>query len=244
MKRSKKKETSPLVTRQKARNDLQRESILEVAARLFIEKGYGGTNINDIADALGCTRTAVYYYFDNKEEILEGLTEEITEKAGALSKATSRRSGLSPEEVLRELVLQHATLILTNPVQFRVVERNEMSLPEPRRSAARAARRNVLDNFVRVIQEGMTAGAFEAPDARVTAFAILGMCNWGAWWFEGSDMPVATAANALAELALRSVARSGRRAHRPASIAECIRRLKENLSALEELQRSTGSPVD
>lgn len=71
------------------RNELQRVSILEAAARLFIRKGFDGTNINDIAKALGVSRTAVYYYFQSKETILEALTEEVTQQAGKLAASAS-----------------------------------------------------------------------------------------------------------------------------------------------------------
>jgi AcrR family transcriptional regulator len=57
------------------RNDAQRQAILVAASLLFVEKGFGGTNINDIADAVGMTRTALYYYFPSKESMLEALTE-------------------------------------------------------------------------------------------------------------------------------------------------------------------------
>jgi AcrR family transcriptional regulator len=166
------------------RNDAQRQSIVDAASLLFIEKGFGGTNINDIADAVGVSRTALYYYFPSKESILEALTEEITEKAGALAKSVSVKGELSTDQALRQLILQHAGLILAHPLQFRVVERSESSLPEPHRAAAGDARRAVLANFVAVIKRGISEGVFAATDPHIAAFSIIGMCNWCAWWFD------------------------------------------------------------
>jgi AcrR family transcriptional regulator len=224
-------------TRQQSRGELNRQSILDAASLLFIDKGFGGTNINDIADALGATRTAVYYYFQSKEAILEALTEEVTEQAGKLARSVSGYDELPPEAALRQLVMQHAMLILTHPLQFRVVERSENSLPEPRRAVARAARHSVLSHFVHVIQRGIDAGAFVAPDARTAALAIIGMCNWSAWWFEPEGTAVEPVAQALTELALRSVVRDRQRHQHPASIAESIRLLREHLDVLEEQTR-------
>ena len=133
------KATSTTKSRTQTRGEINRQSILDAASLLFIDKGFGGTNINDIADALGATRTAVYYYFQSKEAILEALTEEVTEQAGELARSVSGHDELPAEQALRQLVMQHATLILTHPLQFRVVERSESSLPEPRRAPARAA---------------------------------------------------------------------------------------------------------
>lgn len=231
------KATSPTKSRAQSRGDLNRQAILDAASLLFIDKGFGGTNINDIADALGATRTAVYYYFQSKEAILEALTEEVTEQAGELARSVSGHDDLPPEQALRQLVMQHATLILTHPLQFRVVERSESSLPEPRRAAARAARHSVLGHFVHVIQRGIDAGVFVAPDARTAALAVIGMCNWSAWWFEPQGNAVEPVAQALTELALRCVVRDQQRHQRPASVAESIRLLREHLDILEAQTR-------
>jgi AcrR family transcriptional regulator len=188
------------------RNELQRQSILEATSRLFIDKGFGGTNFNDIADALGVTRTALYYYFPSKESLLEALTEEVTEKASQLAQSVSGRDELPADEALRQLILQHAGLILSHPLQFRVVERSESSLPEPRRSGAEHARRAVLGHFVRVIQRGIDTGLFRATDARIAAFSIIGMCNWCAWWFdEGGSSSADDVARTITDFGLRAL---------------------------------------
>ncbi|SCX72536.1 TetR/AcrR family transcriptional regulator [Variovorax sp. EL159] len=189
-----------------SRNDAQRQTILDAASLLFIEKGFGGTNFNDIADAVGVTRTALYYYFPSKETILEALTEDITEKAGKLAQTVSRRDQMPADEALRQLILRHAGLILSHPVQFRVVERSESDLPELRRAAAQNARRAVLDHFVAVIQRGIQSGLFRHTDAHVAAFSIIGMCNWCAWWFDDRGAMSADAvAASLADFALRAL---------------------------------------
>ena len=48
----------------------KREAVLQTAAQLFLEKSYGRTSMNDVAERLKITKPALYYYFENKEEIL------------------------------------------------------------------------------------------------------------------------------------------------------------------------------
>jgi AcrR family transcriptional regulator len=229
------KESNAVKTRP-TRNDAQRQAILEAASHLFIEKGFGGTNINDIADAVGVTRTALYYYFPSKESILEALTEDVTEKAGLLARTIPRRDELPADEALRQLILRHAGLTLSHPVQFRVVERSETNLPAPRRRAAQSARRTVLDQFVAVIERGIQTGLFRRTDAHVAAFSIIGMCNWCAWWFnkEGA-IPADVVAASMAEFALRGLAsgkmRTAARTSRP---EEAVDQMREALAVLEE----------
>lgn len=52
-----------------------KEQILSVSAKLFLEKGYDKTSIQDIIDALGMSKGAIYHHFKSKEEILDGVME-------------------------------------------------------------------------------------------------------------------------------------------------------------------------
>lgn len=52
-----------------------RTRIQEIALKLFIEQGYEGTSLREIAEALGVTKAALYYHFKSKEEIVTSLTE-------------------------------------------------------------------------------------------------------------------------------------------------------------------------
>jgi len=52
-----------------------RDRILDVAQRRFIEQGYDGTSLREIADDLGFTKAALYYHFQTKEQIFEALVE-------------------------------------------------------------------------------------------------------------------------------------------------------------------------
>jgi AcrR family transcriptional regulator len=217
------------------RSDAQRQAILDAACLLFIDKGFGGTNINDIADAVGVTRTALYYYFPSKESMLEALTEEVTEKASRIARSVSGRDELPADEALRQLILQHTGLILSHPLHFRVVERSEGSLPEPHRKAAQSARRSVLGHFVRVIERGIADGLFRRGDARVAAFSIIGMCNWCAWWFDAEGaVPAETVAATLADYGLRMLRPDRpRRAAAGRDAEDAIAQMREALDLLE-----------
>lgn len=53
-----------------------RAEILRVALRLFTEKGFEATSTRDISEALGLTKSSLYYHFRNKEEIVASLVIE------------------------------------------------------------------------------------------------------------------------------------------------------------------------
>ncbi len=53
-----------------------REAIRRIALKLFTERGFEGTSIKDIADALGTTKSALYYHFPSKDAIVASLVED------------------------------------------------------------------------------------------------------------------------------------------------------------------------
>jgi AcrR family transcriptional regulator len=63
------------VERGRRPGDETRAAILQVALELFTERGFDGASIRDIADALGVTKSSLYYHFDNKEAILRALLD-------------------------------------------------------------------------------------------------------------------------------------------------------------------------
>jgi AcrR family transcriptional regulator len=219
----------------KTKGSILPETILESATRLFIERGFEGTSMADIAEALGVTRTAVYYYYKNKEAILVALTDSITRVAAQLAEEAAQHKHLPPAEALRHLVDRHVRLIINHGAQFRIVERSEDRLPPKRRSAAAGYRRGVIANFTAVIERGIEAGVFRPTDAQVAAFAILGMCNWTAWWFQaGGRLSRDEVAELIADMATESLLTKAPRASNRSTIGEALRSLQKEIRYLEQ----------
>jgi AcrR family transcriptional regulator len=77
-----------------------RARILDVARGLFANKGYAGTSVRDIADALGMTKAALYYHFPGKADVLAALIEPALDELDAIGD----RAGLGREVVMRDYV--------------------------------------------------------------------------------------------------------------------------------------------
>src|SRR2546430_10190455 len=59
--------------------DDTRSRILTAARELFVDRGYAGTSVRDIAEHLGMTKGALYYHFSSKEDLLYALVEPLLE---------------------------------------------------------------------------------------------------------------------------------------------------------------------
>jgi len=88
----------------RSNNDDSRAQIVRSAKRLFQQYGYKKTTVSDIAKAMGKVKSAIYYYFPDKESLLRAvIDEEIGKLIRSIKDAVGR--ALSPEEKLRAYAL-------------------------------------------------------------------------------------------------------------------------------------------
>ena len=219
-----------------------RQAVLETAARLFAERGFGGTNLQDIAAELGISRPALYYYFNSKEDILASMVEEITVFSGKRATELVAKTDTNPSESLRQLVENHARWLLDHSIEFKMIDRSENDLPAAVRKTNDRSKRLVLDNFTRIIERGIEIGHFRPIDPQVTAFAIIGMCAWTAWWFRADGrMSSAEVAQLIADLAVHSVRHGAGVQTKSIDIADAVQNLRDDLALLDHMiARKTG----
>ncbi len=78
--------------------------ILDVAFRLFIEKGYERTSIQDIIDNLGgLSKGAIYHHFRSKEDILVAVTDRMTEESNKMLVEIRDRTDITGKEKLKAI---------------------------------------------------------------------------------------------------------------------------------------------
>jgi AcrR family transcriptional regulator len=224
----------------KSKKEALRRTVLEAAARLFAQRGFGGTNLQDIADALGISRPALYYYFKSKDDILASLVEEVTVFSGHQATELAAKADFNPSETLRQMVYSHAKWLLEHSIEFRVVDRTENDLPAATRRTHDKAKRALLDNFIRTIERGIELGHFRPVDATVTAFSVIGMCSWTAWWFSPEGrVPLDEVARSIADFAVAGLRQGDNVLPREFGTEEALRRVKDDLAHLERLIRRT-----
>lgn len=183
------------------------EEILAAAARIFREKGYHGTSVRDIAESVGMLKGSLYHYIRSKEELLARLFEGALEETVRELEEIATRDG-SATDRLGEMVRAYVRAVTANLDAVGLYLREWRSLPPPQLSRLRARRRAMRTLFETVLSEGQHRREFAAADAKISALAILGMCNWLYEWYRprGRLRP-RQLADQLAERAVRSVAR-------------------------------------
>lgn len=194
--------------RASGRYDLILEQLLDAAETLFARQGVAGTSLTELADAVGLTRTGVYHYVKGKDELLEHLVRGFTlETATHVTELADERERPAAER-LREAVAAMAARIAEHPRRFRLLLTSEDSFPEPIASQHRAARRTTLDAMVSLVDQAKVEGSARPVDTKLTAFALLGVTNWMAFWYRPEQVDGLTpkqAGEALASIALDGV---------------------------------------
>jgi TetR/AcrR family transcriptional regulator, cholesterol catabolism regulator len=174
-----------------------RQEILRTAARLFQQRGYDATSMNDVAASLKLSKGGLYHHFQSKDEILFEIMNhamEITEER-VLAPV---RAIADPEDRLRALIRLHMEIVLSpRDREITVMLHENHPLPPALRKRINTRKKEYV-HFVESliaevqkqtqtrkltdVQRARPAGSAVTP--RAAAFALLGMINWIYQWYK------------------------------------------------------------
>ncbi len=160
----------------------KKERILEQAQRLFYERGFRGTSLEAIADAMGMTKPFVYGVYDKKTDILYDIALQITSLSLEVAENAARAEG-TPSQRLTQMAEGLAKVCMEHQIGTAVFFREEAQL-EPERLAYIHELKGRFDEVLAgVLQEGVDSGEFRIDDVRLAALAIGGMICWTYSWY-------------------------------------------------------------
>lgn len=160
----------------------KRERILQEAVKLFYERGFTGTTLDDIAAALGVTKPFIYTHFKSKVELLAAICLPTIEMSLEAAAAAMAASG-SPGTRLRRLVTDFTGVVMRRQANIAVYFREEMHLEAMARAEIDAKRKEFDRILSALLREGVADGEFHVPDVNLTALALGGMISWTYTWF-------------------------------------------------------------
>lgn len=211
-------------------SDEIRTEILQAAAATFIERGFAGTSIDDVADTLGATKGRIYHYYRSKSDIIIDLHLEslriLIDRVGAIA----NQQGLEPVDRLYRMCFEHAAVLMTNVAYQKAttmgLNRTLLSVMTGYQQEATMLIYDLRDNyeklFVRALSQGIETGAFRDDDPRMMVKSLFGALNWTNLWFkpfpEHEEHRIGDMADGLASFCVRAVlVRKGADASRPIS---------------------------
>lgn len=166
----------------RARYDRRQAEVIATAARLFAERGYQATSIQELTEATGLTAGGLYHYIGSKQQLLIRICDELLEPLLERARTIVAREAPATDH-LHELLrawLAHVAAHLDHMAVF-AQERHAIE-SEPQWRDVRRQRKafeQILDD---VLARGEQDGTMHFADRRLTLLALLGMVNHTATW--------------------------------------------------------------
>lgn len=151
--------------------------ILDAAYRLFMEKGYERTSIQDIIDQLGgLSKGAIYHHFKSKEDILIAVSDRMTAESNKMLAAIRDRSDLCGKEKLKTIFKESINRPVQNDI-FTVVP-NFQNNPKLLFSLLHETIEEAAPNYLLpIIKEGISDGSIKTDYPEQLAEMILLVAN-------------------------------------------------------------------
>lgn len=163
-----------------ARNKFPEETvnlILDTAYRLFMEKGYEYTSIQEIIDNLGgLSKGAIYHHFKSKEDILAAVIDRMTEESNRLLAKIRDRSDLNGRDKLKKIFKAS----INRPVQDEIFEAapNFHNNPKLLSSLLNETIEDAAPNYIQpIIEQGIADGSIQTDYPKQFAELILFVAN-------------------------------------------------------------------
>lgn len=161
----------------------RRADLVRVSARLFREKGFDGTTVRDIANAVGMRSGSPFYHFKSKQEILAAVMEEGL-VAGLAEVERISGSDLPPLQRFHALVRSHLETVLGEGQDFIPVllyDWHALSVELQQQIIG------LKDRYDEIWQKSLTelkqAGLIRS-DSKVVRLLLLGAINYSVQWYK------------------------------------------------------------
>ena len=157
--------------------------VLAAALACFVDQGYHGTTIREVAGRAGLSVPGIYHHYPSKHALLEGIAQRAMADLFRRSVAALEDAGTEVEERFR-LLIECLVLFHAHRSEHAFIAASEIrSLRDEARAAHIAARDRQQGLLTDVVNDGVAAGVFTTPFPAESARAVITMCTGVAQWY-------------------------------------------------------------
>jgi AcrR family transcriptional regulator len=172
----------------------RRAEMVQAASRVFKERGFRGTTLKHVAEAMGVDRASLYYYVSSKDELFQEIVSEAVKVNLTTAKAIRAEDAPAPEKLRRlieSLMISYADYY---PVFYVLIQEN-LNHVAPEHSAWAQRMRRVTREYeeivMGIVREGQRKGTLrDAAPAWLIAYEVIGIVGWTNRWFNPNESPV------------------------------------------------------
>ncbi|AZK98271.1 MULTISPECIES: TetR/AcrR family transcriptional regulator [Streptomyces] len=180
--------------------------LLSAATRLFAEHGYDKTSVQEIVEAAGVTKGALYHYFGSKEDLLQEVYGRMLRLQQERLDAFAR-SGAPVDVRLRAAAADVVVTTIENLHDATIFFRSMHHLSPEKNKQVRAERRRYHERFRALVEEGQSSGVFSAatPADLVVDYYFGSVHHLSTWYRPDGPLTKEQVADHLADLLMRAL---------------------------------------
>ncbi|WP_137702244.1 TetR/AcrR family transcriptional regulator [Marimonas lutisalis] len=165
----------------------KRAQILKSAAKVFADQGFDRASMAMLARECGISKANIYHYYDSKDallyDLLDNYLSNLRDRICAITP-----DGKSPEDALREIVLEVLLAYQGADDEHRVQSAGLAALPEEQQKVLKSYQRDMVGHMAAVLAR-IAPERFDGHPAKLRAatMSVFGMLNWFYMWNPGAD---------------------------------------------------------
>lgn len=141
----------------------RRNEILDVADRLFCQKGFDGTSTNDILKEVGIARGTLYYHFKSKEEIMNAIIDRYNQKISHAATLIARNKAYTVEERILQVLMSMKLSQYTEQSEELIEQIHKPQNAYMHQKSQKGLITHIIPILANLIEEGIEEGKFNTP---------------------------------------------------------------------------------
>jgi TetR/AcrR family transcriptional regulator, cholesterol catabolism regulator len=183
----------------------RKTEIINVAAKLFKEKGYNAVTMRDIAQAMNIKAASLYNHIKSKQEILVLIIIEIAEEFTSVMNEIFKSDQTSLEKI-EKIIQLHIDITLRNPEALACLNNDWMHLTDNELSYFVTMREVYEENFRQIIKLGIENNEIKNVNSEVIIFSMLStLRTLYLWYGKKKGLTELSLKNHMSEVLLRGI---------------------------------------
>lgn len=182
----------------------KREAVLLAAVRMFNQRGFHATSLDDVAASIGISKPLIYHYLGAKDQVLFKCMRIGLEQLREAAEEVARQPGTGMDR-LKRFLRRYAECIMEDFSRCVIRTGDEALAPESR-PPFRALKAEIDQAMRKLIADAAADGSAKITDVKLTAFTFAGALSWTARWHDPSgSLPPADIAEQMVEILTRGI---------------------------------------
>lgn len=153
------------------------EKILQVASKLFAEKGFANVSVRDICKETGTTAPVIYYYFGSKKGLFDAVARKRITMSDFIRQLSSANQAKDPKKGLEKFISTYLSSFPEHAFDIGLYMRDSATLDKQSAQMVFQDLEKIKTMAAGLIEKGMDEGVFRKSDPSLASDCLLGMLN-------------------------------------------------------------------